>query len=495
MGHSYINLKDLLSKQLAKTMSILLAVFLVLTFVKGVVDINTFASSKYQGIKKIAAESLVAPVEFHDVKEIESVIGTIENDPDIQFVEFRVSDTNELIRAGKESIQNTLISDFLNYCSPVSLGEKKLGNLCVSFSASIIARLLWSAMFLILVSMGVIVLTILKASHDLRSRIQEPVNNLLSAMKGVEIDHLKLGGPNYVDEAHSGSIAEFTELIREFNEMIEKIEDKENEILKINENLESLVEKKTLELEEGRAAALNSAKMASLGEMAGGIAHEINNPLAVISGLSRKAQMLIKRSTEISVVQNEGLPILAKVDKTVERISKIINGLRSFARDGEKDSFETVPAQKLIEDTLMLCENKIVHKGIMIKTKIPSEHLDIECRSVQVAQVLVNLLNNAVDVIESFDQKWIELEVVDLGEFCEFRVTDSGHGIDKKIAEKIMQPFFTTKEIGKGTGLGLSVSSSICEDHGGKLFIDHQCANTRFVVRLPKLQKISQKSA
>jgi signal transduction histidine kinase len=101
---------------------------------------------------------------------------------------------------------------------------------------------------------------------------------------------------------------------------------------------------------------------------------------------------------------------------------------------------------------------------------------------------LLNLIGNSFDAVQELPEKWIKVNICDLGKEVEISVTDSGLGIPEAIREKITQPFFTTKEIGKGTGLGLSISRGIVESHNGRLFVDATCANTRIVVVLPKLQ-------
>ncbi|MBI3556955.1 MAG: GHKL domain-containing protein [Deltaproteobacteria bacterium] len=114
--------------------------------------------------------------------------------------------------------------------------------------------------------------------------------------------------------------------------------------------------------------------------------------------------------------------------------------------------------------------------------------MHIECRDIQILTIIMNLVNNARDALEDQPEKWVRLHVTEENDFVEISVTDSGKGISRNIQEKIFQPFFTTKELGKGTGLGLSIAKGIVESHRGALYYDSFCANTRFIVRLPKLQ-------
>jgi signal transduction histidine kinase len=112
--------------------------------------------------------------------------------------------------------------------------------------------------------------------------------------------------------------------------------------------------------------------------------------------------------------------------------------------------------------------------------------------SIQISQVILNLLNNAFDAIQDATDKWIKIQTyIEHGQ-VQIRVTDCGHGISNEVAKKIMQPFFTTKPIGKGTGLGLSISKGIVEAHQGKLTIDTESKNTCFVITLPTLLQKGQ---
>jgi len=243
------------------------------------------------------------------------------------------------------------------------------------------------------------------------------------------------------------------------------------------------VKEKTQIIEEQRARMANTAKLTSLGEMAGGIAHEINNPLAVMKLLSGQIQK------EITQGPGEVLKILQKTKKIedmIDRITSIISGLRSFSRDGEKDEARSVSIDKILQETLSLCQEKIRSGGVDLRCDPVSQSLEIECKEVQMSQVILNLVSNAYDAVSGLQEKWIQVSVQDLNDKVQIEITDSGKGISKEIQEKIFQPFFTTKEIGKGTGLGLSVSMGIIQKHKGQLFIDPNCPNTRFVILLPK---------
>lgn len=246
--------------------------------------------------------------------------------------------------------------------------------------------------------------------------------------------------------------------------------------LEMNRLYKDLEEKSQAELAESRAKSLAAAKMASLGEMASGVAHEINNPLSVIQ---MNAQHILKRlrsdHPEIPDMEQR----LERILKTTQRIEKTIKGLRSFARDGEKDPFDIVPLCSILDDTLELCAARLKSHDIDLRISNQLPDIEIEARPIQLSQVLLNLLNNSHDAILELPEKWIELQIFRQEDMIRIQVTDSGSGIPMLIQEKLMTPFFTTKEPGRGTGLGLSISKGIIEAHHGRFWIDNECKNTR----------------
>jgi C4-dicarboxylate-specific signal transduction histidine kinase len=250
--------------------------------------------------------------------------------------------------------------------------------------------------------------------------------------------------------------------------------------------LEQAVEKgeeyaKALDEERGKAAY--AAKMATLGEMAAGVAHEINTPLAIIAGNAEQVcEMLAEEKIDFPMVKW----LCDKSRDTAYRITGIVKGLRALARDGRHDAHMLVPASRVVEDCLNLCQERFKNRGIPLRISVPEPSVKLECRSTQVMQILVNLLNNAFDAVRDSFEPWVALEARDLGEAVEFSVANSGPAIPQKIRDKIFKPFFTTKPMGQGTGLGLSVSKNIAEDHGGILALDEASPRTRFVLKLPK---------
>ncbi|MBY0414499.1 MAG: GHKL domain-containing protein, partial [Bdellovibrionales bacterium] len=265
------------------------------------------------------------------------------------------------------------------------------------------------------------------------------------------------------------------------------------EVIMQHEHAEEIVQERTDTIKDQQMRLVHAAKMSSLGELAGGIAHEINNPLAVIASSNKMlSRLLLNPEKDVSAADREkALKYFDNIDKTVIRITKIVQGLRVVSRDTEGEAFIDVVLRDLLTDVLGLCGEKFKNNGVLLNIDLNNVIYDthISCRRVQISQVFINLLGNAYDAIENLDEKWIRIECEEARDGIEFRISDSGSGIPKEIQEKIFKPFFTTKPLGKGTGLGLSLSASIIREHDGNFSIDNSKANTCFLVNLPFTQK------
>lgn len=258
-----------------------------------------------------------------------------------------------------------------------------------------------------------------------------------------------------------------------------------------NGSLEQRVKARTQELTESQQKILehqqtliNISKMSALGEMAAGVAHEINTPLATIQ---MRTTQLIELMQEVGDIDKEYcLKSLEKIDLTTLRIAKIIKGLLTFSRDGKRDDKELVSVEKIVSETFDLCQERFRNNNVQLEFK-KQEDVQLFCHPTAISQVLLNFLNNSFDAIQGLKEKWIRVQLDLLPETMVISITDSGAGIPFDIQEKILQPFFTTKDVGKGTGLGLSISKGIITSHGGTLGIDNTSANTRFVLTFPRI--------
>jgi signal transduction histidine kinase len=237
-----------------------------------------------------------------------------------------------------------------------------------------------------------------------------------------------------------------------------------------------------LEFENKRQVQLQ--KMSSLGEMAGGISHEINNPLMVIAG---KSTMLRRELKNRCPDEDSAYRHLDKINEMVFRISKIINALRYFACC--KSDFmpaEKVLVRNMLEIALDVCKERFISQSVKLHVEIP-ENLNVTCHKAEISQVLLNLLNNAFDACVSQPSPLIWVTARDYKDKVEILVEDNGFGISADIEHKIMQPFFTTKEVGRGTGLGLSLCKGLVEAHNGSLTLIHNTGKTTFQILLPRV--------
>lgn len=250
---------------------------------------------------------------------------------------------------------------------------------------------------------------------------------------------------------------------------------------------EDVTERKTQQetIEQQRVALTQAARLSALGEMAGGIAHEINNPLAIILGIGEQIKTILTEPT----LNPARLAVLSdRLQTTVQRIAKIVAGLRDFSRDGEGDPFESVELRSIVVKTLALCAEKFRAQGVMIDYEDLPPDLTIRCQPVRFSQVLINLFNNAFDAMRNNADKVKRLVIAaetTAARRVEVRVSDTGPGIPADVVSKIMIPFFTTKPVGQGTGLGLSIARGICETHGGHLAYQGDENGAIFIISLP----------
>ncbi|MFC1821483.1 PAS domain S-box protein [Thermodesulfobacteriota bacterium] len=236
---------------------------------------------------------------------------------------------------------------------------------------------------------------------------------------------------------------------------------------------------------------IQSSKMATLGEMATGVAHELNQPLSVINSASN---FFIRKINKKEDIQGETLlKLSSKISSNVDRATKIINHMREFGRKSDK-SLEKVHINDVLRRAYDVLSQQLKLRGIEVTWQIQEDLPMIEADSIRLEQVFINLLLNARDAIE---EKLEATEDIRKSEELIFRtsshgdevtveVCDTGPGIPEAIKDKIFEPFFTTKKVGKGTGLGLSISYGIIQECGGRIqVVSKNKVGTCFVITLP----------
>lgn len=250
---------------------------------------------------------------------------------------------------------------------------------------------------------------------------------------------------------------------------------------KNTERMEELAKR----LEQERLVTIQSSKMASLGEMAAGIAHEINNPLAVIVG---RIQILTDQIDEKYNKDPEMLDQLEKMNEMLMRIADIVQSMRRIAKSSEQEEVSQINLSSVIDDVLNLSFERLKFTSIKLDKSQVNSKLWIEGNFTHISQILTNLMNNSIDELlkqpDSTRQIWIS--TIEKSGAILVLFEDSGPGIATDIREKIFQPFFSTKEVGKGTGLGLSISKSLMNQMGGDLFLSTSSQRTTFVLKFKK---------
>jgi signal transduction histidine kinase len=240
---------------------------------------------------------------------------------------------------------------------------------------------------------------------------------------------------------------------------------KNNELLK--KSMEDLVE---------------AEKMKSLGQMANGMAHEINNPLTIIRSKIAQLSLRIERGeTQTEEQQNK---FLRDLDASAFRIEKIIKSLVYFSKGLKPDLAQSLTSQQVIDASLPYLKYHLHNIDFTILDKTDGK--TFKGNKEQIVQVLLNLLNNSIDAMSETPEKKLLFESYIEGDNFIINIRDTGSGIDKKDQNKIMDPFFTTKEVGKGMGLGLSLSLGIIVNHGGTIhLLESGSRGTSFQITLP----------
>jgi predicted ATPase/signal transduction histidine kinase len=254
------------------------------------------------------------------------------------------------------------------------------------------------------------------------------------------------------------------------------------------DDLETKVKARTDELEKQRSKIVNASKLEMLAQMAGGVAHEINTPLAAISLC---VETLIENTETPSMEPDKVKDFLSKITKSTEKIEKIVSSLLFFSRSN-KAAQNLTDVNEVIDETMRMCKEKFSQNEIIIKSNRPVENAIADFDKQHIMRVFMSLAQNSFDsILENSEanpsaEKWIQFDVSEKDWFYEIRVTDSGKKPESQVQEKMFEPFFTTKDIGKGSGLGLCVAKGIMQEHLGEIFFDPSSAQTCFVLHVQK---------
>jgi C4-dicarboxylate-specific signal transduction histidine kinase len=242
------------------------------------------------------------------------------------------------------------------------------------------------------------------------------------------------------------------------------------------------MERREHELRVKQEQLVQAGKLATLGELTTGVAHELNNPL---NNIGLYVGNVIDR---IRLGEDDAEPLVADLEKAMEQVRKateIISHLRTFGR-AARVSIEQVDVDDVIERSLLLVHEQLRLRGIEVELELCPDELLVVANPIQLEQVFINLLTNARDALADSKRKTIRIASSRDDELIRIAFSDTGPGIPPELQQRIFDPFFTTKEVGTGTGLGLSITYSILKEYGGEISVESRRGKgATFVIELP----------
>lgn len=252
------------------------------------------------------------------------------------------------------------------------------------------------------------------------------------------------------------------------------------------------VKSREQELREKQEQLVQAGKLATLGELTTGIAHELNNPLNNIGLFVGNAIDLI----ELDSIETSPERILHELHSAMQQMRKateIITHLRTFGRAASV-SYEPVIISQVISSAVSLVQEQLRLRQIEVLLRLPAKAAVVVGNPIQLEQVFLNLLTNARDALVDMQRKEIIITCTLNVDFVEIRVRDTGPGISAEFEQRIFDPFFTTKEVGAGTGLGLSITYSIIQEHQGNILLEnHEGGGALFLIQLPRMREMPER--
>jgi two-component system NtrC family sensor kinase len=364
---------------------------------------------------------------------------------------------DRVVRDGSRWVARAFVVDdwYITAYGPIrDLEERIVGILYVGVLAgkfeALRARTVWTFAG---VSIAGMVLALIIASV-LSNQIVQPVRDLVKAS-----ERLAQGKMDAVVDVNPKSAGELAELTRRFNSMVRSIAERDER------------------LKESAKKITESKKLATLGQLAAGIAHEINNPLG---GIVMYSHMLRE-----DLVKEQNRENVEKIAREADRCKTIVKGLLDFARQTKPERTESNINHVLNEVIALLEQQAIFHNIEIVRDQSPSIPL-IEVDVGQMQEVFMNLILNAAQAMDGEGTLTTRTGLTKDGSYVEVAISDTGPGIPPDKVDKIFEPFYTTKEVGRGTGLGLSIAYGIVERHHGSIDVESSVGEgTTFIVRLP----------
>lgn len=363
---------------------------------------------------------------------------------------------------------------------------ENIGLIRIGFSLKEMNSRIYAAARLISIIILLVAAAVIALTAVLINVIIKPIDRLAGAAERISKGDLS----QLVEES---SIDELRRLAEAFNVMVESLRESRDEIEMYNRTLELKITERTRELEEAQTQLVQSEKMSAIGELAAGVAHELNNPMGGILGYAQFALEKMSKAAPGSMTDKDiksQIKYLTDIEQQARRCRGIIKNLLKFSRSSDKKEWEDFDLNTMLLDTISLIQHQLDLGNVDIEQDLASDLPLHHGNASQLQQVFTNLLLNAQHAMPDGGKINLTTRLLpSLGEFSgcvEVIVEDSGKGIEPENMSKVFEPFFTTKELGKGTGLGLSISYGIMKEHGGDIAVSSELGEgTRFTVILP----------
>jgi two-component system, NtrC family, sensor kinase len=485
-------------------------------------------NNEVQNLAKTVAVGVEIAINEQNFKGIKKEIEIVKNDPRLSFVSLLEEDTVWTGKPGQYFIHDSIITSFpekvsvpseissngLLIVKRASLNTKLMngnGAIMLGFKTAEITQIRDRMRKVSFLVSGVVCLIAILVGFWLSRNISKPIIALREAAR--------LVGEGDLDQRVNKSTRdEIGDLTEAFNKMVEDLGKTRAELKQTNITLASTntaLKASMEDLKEAQDQLLQAEKMASLGQLTAGIAHEINNPINFVSAnitplkedladillvLNCYDKIIEEKKLQADFIDAEKLKVETHFGTTVEevrklltgiedgarRTSEIVRGLRNFSRI-DQNVFKKTNLNDCLESTLTL-----LHSSYKNRIEIVAKYGDIpevDCFPGQINQVLMNILSNAIQSIPETGKIFINTRV--RGDMVKISIKDTGGGMSEEVRKKIYDPFFTTKEVGKGTGLGLYISYGIIEKHNGKIEVFSNVGEgTEFVISIPITQQI-----
>lgn len=434
---------------------------------------TVYKEEKYNG-----REIGTATIFQHDLR----ISTNVKNENGERAIGTRVSKevNNAVLKEGKAWIDRAFVVNdwYITAYEPIKdIHNKIIGILYVGMLEKPYIDTTNRVMFTFIVIASLCVVLLLVILYFSTTRITNPLQKMVVATK-------KIAKGDLSHRVEVNSRDEIGYLADSFNRMTANLKTANEKLIEWGKTLEKKVEERTKELTEMQAHLLQSEKLASLGKLAAGIAHEINNPLGGILIYSH----LLLEDTDKNSPHYENLK---KIVKETTRCKDIVKGLLEFARPKDPE-MSLADINEIVDRSLSIIERQALFQNIKIKKSYSSELPKIVADSAQLQQVFTNIILNAAEAMEGNGTLTLSTSLDGNRKYIIIKFTDTGRGIKEEDRKRLFEPFFTTKEVGKGTGLGLAISYSIIQKHQGTIEVTSQVGEgSTFTVKLPVKKEVN----